>query len=138
MKLLFALVAIAIGLTIVTAEAKRPAHAAGKSATITIDQAAPVFGQTGITFTVSQSKYHNAEHFWLRNECYQGGIIVYAQLQPVVWDAAVETGTAGTFTLGPTPSWTGGAADCQAFFVDMFNNRNDELRSTATFYTVGP
>lgn len=45
---------------------------------------------------------------WAMAECYQNGTIVYRQY---VRNSAENT---ATFTLGPTPSWLAGAADCLA------------------------
>ncbi len=45
---------------------------------------------------------------WAMAECYQDGTIVYRQYVRNGADNTV------TFTLGPTPSWQAGAADCLA------------------------
>ena len=58
------------------------------------------FGDTfSVTFTEPN---HYAGGLWARADCFQSGTIVYRQF------AYPD----GTFTLGPTPSWFGGAADC--------------------------
>lgn len=45
---------------------------------------------------------------WVDARCYQGSVLVYEQ-----W-AAVNASMQATLTLGPTPSWMGGAASCTA------------------------
>jgi hypothetical protein len=46
---------------------------------------------------------------WAMAECYQGGVLVYRQYVKNGADNTV------TFTLGPTPSWLGGPAACNAY-----------------------
>lgn len=41
-------------------------------------------------------------------ECFQGGTLVYAQY------VAPDSNNQAMLTLGPTPSWSGGDADCTA------------------------
>ncbi len=74
------------------------------SVTITIAEGIPHFG-TEVTFAVDGGD----DGMWVRNECSQNGSLVYAEYN------RVEGGFAGPFTLGPTPSWSGGAADCHAY-----------------------
>jgi len=45
---------------------------------------------------------------WAFAQCYQGGTLVYAEFVK-----ATSSNTA-TFTLGPTPLWQGGSANCTA------------------------
>jgi len=45
---------------------------------------------------------------WALAQCYQGGTLVYAQYVKSTPD------NTATFTLGPTPMWQGGAANCTA------------------------
>ncbi len=73
------------------------------SVTITIAEGNPHFG-TVVVFAVDGDGAG-----WVRNECSQNGSLVYAEYN------RVEGGFAGPFTLGPTPSWSGGAADCRAY-----------------------
>ncbi len=75
--------------------------------TISIAESNPYqFGET-ITFAVD-GKEPRKGNLWVVNQCFQGGELVYSESQ------RVEDGLAGPFTLGPTPSWSGGAADCEA------------------------
>ena len=43
---------------------------------------------------------------WAHAKCSQGGKLVYEQY------VRYDTGGTATFTLGPTPSWSGGSATC--------------------------
>jgi hypothetical protein len=45
---------------------------------------------------------------WAFAQCYQGGTLVYAQY------VEADSTNRATFTLGPTPLWTGGSANCTA------------------------
>ncbi len=76
----------------------------GSTVTISIADGNPHFG-TEVVFAVDGGD----DSMWVRNECSQNGSLVYAEYN------RVEGGFAGPFTLGPTPSWSGGAADCHAY-----------------------
>ncbi len=73
---------------------------AGKGGSGTITVADGTFaGTTTATKTGSSIAWGHAR-------CYQGGTLVYEQYQKF------GTGSTVTFTLGPTPLWTGGSASC--------------------------
>jgi len=63
------------------------------------------FGQR-VTFKVSTS---STAYPWVTVKCSQGGTLVYTQSNGIF-----PTSLGQIFTLGPTPSWTGGDADCTA------------------------
>jgi hypothetical protein len=67
---------------------------------------------------------------WAFAECRQGGTVVLRQYR----DAA--SGQA-TFQLGPTPSWTGGAADCTAQEGQWDRNGRWKTLATTTFHVDG-
>ena len=66
----------------------------------------PHFGQK-VTFTVSTSSTTKP---WVVAKCYQNGTLVYEQANGIF-----ATSLNQTFTLGPTPAWSGGAAACTAY-----------------------
>jgi hypothetical protein len=67
------------------------------------------FGQK-VTFTV----WTNATDYpWVTVKCLQNGGLVYKQSNGIF-----PTSLNKIFTLGPTPSWTGGGADCTAYLQD--------------------
>ena len=96
---------LAIGLGTPNSDAAPGGNGKGRL-TVSIAEGNPHFGTT-ITFAVDGKEPHNG-NLWLANRCFQGGELVYGESQRVV------DGLAGPFTLGPTPSWSGGAADCEA------------------------
>lgn len=70
------------------------------------------FGQTTGDLVASWTPRNGPQPdfgYWARADCYQGGKRVYVQY--------VELGAQGGFTLGPTPSWSGGGADCTLSLV---------------------
>ena len=99
---------LAIGFGSPSSDAAPGGNGNGKGRlTISIAESNPYqFGET-ITFAVDGKEPNNG-NLWLANRCFQGGELVYGESQRVV------DGLAGPFTLGPTPSWSGGAADCEA------------------------
>ena len=72
----------------------------------------PAAGTTTSGFVVDDGRFasttlaHGGTGTWVHAKCSQNGKLVYEQF--------VKYGTTGTatLTLGPTPSWTGGAASC--------------------------
>jgi hypothetical protein len=64
------------------------------------------FGQL-VTFNVSTSATSSP---WVTLDCYVGGTLVY-QMSNGIFPTSLNQ----IFTLGPTPSWSGGAADCTAY-----------------------
>ena len=65
----------------------------------------PHFGQK-VTFAVSAT---TTTQPWVALECFQNGTVVYKQANGIFANSLNQV-----FTLGPTPAWTGGAADCKA------------------------
>ena len=65
----------------------------------------PHFGQK-VTFNVSTT---STQYPWVDVKCSQNGSVVYHQANGIF-----PTSLNQIFTLGPTPSWTGGDADCVA------------------------
>ena len=97
---------------------------------ISIVEAAPHSFGSQLNFAVTGGE----DGMWVRNECsqigsFKPGDLVYAQFN------RVEGGVAGPFTLGPTPSWVGGGADCRAFVLTKFLVR---IKKSAIFYEVVP
>lgn len=66
---------------------------------------------TGATTTTTakgrQDKDDVSGDYWVRAECFKDGTIVYRQYERAIAGSA-------TLTLGPTPSWSSGAASCTA------------------------
>ena len=92
----------------------------GGSYTVTVSPAAPyVFGE-GIHVTTTDPIYPNGAgpYIWLK--CYQGGVLVASG------DHAAFPGGwyyNWAYNLGPTGSWTGGAANCTVTVVHTNNNK---------------
>lgn len=78
-----------------------------------------------VTFTVSTQ----ATAFpWVRARCFQNGGLVYEQ-----WHGLFEGYyTEPIFTLGPTPKWSSGAAECVGDLVD--NGRRDRVLASTAFH----
>ena len=68
---------------------------------------------------------------WAHAKCYQNGTLVYEQFVRFSTD-----GTA-TLTLGPTPSWTGGAASCVGEDGWWQNGTRWRVNGTDTFSVSG-
>jgi len=67
--------------------------------------------------------------YWAKAECYQG-TLVYAQF------IHIELGYT-TFTAGPTPSWTGGAAEC-VVLLGYWNQRGTFSDVAVDEFSVAP
>jgi hypothetical protein len=82
------------------------------------------FGQK-VTFTV----WTNATDYpWVTVKCQQNGDPVYKQSNGIF-----PTSLNQIFTLGPTPSWTGGGADCTAYLQDWDSySRNGRITTIKT------
>lgn len=106
-----------------------PAVIASHGASLSLDQAAPAFGDQ-VTFTYDDGSFSGTPRFFVYVECSQGRMVVYGMYSDPLTQ---ESGTTPPFTLGPTAWWTGGAAECAAtlFYYDQ-NNRTHEL-ATAGF-----
>jgi len=68
---------------------------------------------------------------WAMASCYQGGTLVYRQYVRNGADNTV------TFTLGPTPSWSGGAATCTAEEGYFFKGSRWRVMADTTFNVSG-
>jgi len=123
---------VALIATLVAAAGVVPASAAkgGKAgATIAIDDWNPhvPFGEHA-TFTVDAPK---ADQPWVNARCYQGGEMVYGQ-----WHGMFDGYRFGNvFTMGPTPSWSGGDAECVAE-VGYFRKGNFHSLASTAFSVV--
>jgi hypothetical protein len=85
----------------------------------------PYLGQQ-VTFDVSTA----AERPQVNAQCYQNGERVYDE-----WHGFFEGAMFGrTFTLGPTPSWQGGDADCTARLVTYSRNGRLKVLATTSFH----
>jgi hypothetical protein len=85
----------------------------------------PHFGQR-VTFDVTTG----ATQPQVNVSCYQNGTRVYDE-----WHGFFEDAWFGQiFTLGPTPSWTGGDADCTARLVTFSKNGRLNVHATTTFH----
>ena len=87
-----------------------PAAATGGTGTISLvllnsTDGLPHYAQQ-VTFAVSTTATSQP---WVVVKCYQNGTLVYEQANGIF-----ATSLGQTFNLGPTPAWTGGAADCTA------------------------
>ncbi|MBF8289524.1 MAG: hypothetical protein HW391_492 [Chloroflexi bacterium] len=69
---------------------------------------------------------------WVMAECFQNGTIVYRQYVRV--DPATHQ---ATLTLGPTPSWSSGAASCRAEEGVWFKGTRWRVLATTTFEVSG-
>ena len=63
---------------------------------------------------------------WVQLECSQNGSLVYQYSKGIF-----PTSLGQIFTLGPTPAWTGGAAECTAYL------QKRDSRKTTTLATLG-
>ena len=90
------------------------------------------FGQH-VTFDVSTSATDSP---WVTVNCSQNGSPVYHQ------SLAMYLGTlySRTFTLGPTPAWQSGSADCVATLEnwDDYSNKGKITALASTPFTVAP
>jgi len=69
---------------------------------------------------------------WVMAECFQNGTIVYRQyvkVDPTTHEA--------TLTLGPTPSWSSGAASCRGEEGYWFHGSRWRVYATTTFEVSG-
>jgi len=82
------------------------------------------FGQK-VTFTV----WTNATDYpWVTVKCLRNGGLVYKQSNGIFPTSLNEI-----FTLGPTPSWTGGGADCTAYLQNWDSySRNGRITTIKT------
>jgi hypothetical protein len=84
----------------------------------------PHYGQK-VTFEV----YTSATAYpWVLLECSQNGSLVYQYSKGIF-----PTSLGQIFTLGPTPAWTGGAADCTAY-LQKWDRRKKTTLATLSFH----
>ena len=100
---------------------------ASNGSSITLDQTDPQFGDQ-VTFTISAS----FDNPWVRARCYVSGALVYEQWHGMYEGYRFEP----VFTLGPTPSWPGGGANCVADLIERSNNKTTVRASTS--FDVSP
>ena len=72
-----------------------------------------------VTFDVYTS---STAYPWVQLECSQNGSLVYQYSKGIF-----PTSLGQIFTLGPTPAWTGGAADCTAYLQKRDGRKNTTL-----------
>lgn len=104
-----------------------PAFAGPNKASITADGLNPHgdFGQQ-VYFTATADR---VEYPWVNARCYQDGELVYAQ-----WHGAFDSYRFDpVFTLGPTPSWQSGDAECVA---EVGVKKNGRFRALASYEFV--
>ena len=81
------------------------------------------FGQK-VTFAVSAT---TTTQPWVALECSQNGTVVYKQANGIF-----ATSLNQVFTLGPTPAWTGGAANCKALLQDWSGYSKGKITTLAS------
>ena len=94
----------------------------GSSLTSKATAGSPTFGSK-VTFLVNTSATAMP---WVENQCFQGRRLVYSQTHGL-FDGYLA---APIFTLGPTPSWTGGSADCTATLFSYDGGKRKNLATT--------
>jgi hypothetical protein len=82
--------------------------------------------------TTTATANPGTEGTWVMGECYQDGTLVYRQYVRV--DPSTHT---ATLTLGPTPSWTSGAASCRGEEGSWFKGGRWRVVATTTFEVSG-
>ncbi len=91
----------------------------GNHAEVTLNESSPHFADQ-VTFSIETS----ATEPWVKVRCYQAGEFVYFQSHGMFEGYASEP----VYTLGPTPLWMGGGANCTA---DLYASVDGKiLRST--------
>jgi hypothetical protein len=125
--LVAALVAVALTVAPTASAAKRKPARGGTSSSISLvllnDATEAHFGAQ-VTFRVSTTATTGP---WVNLRCYQNGALVYSQ-----WHGFYPSYIWGqVFTLGPTPSWQSGAADCNARLIKLRGTRETTLATTS-------
>jgi hypothetical protein len=84
-----------------------------------------------VTFNVSTTATSQP---WVTLKCYQSGSLVYKASNGIFSTSLNEN-----FTLGPTPNWQSGAADCTAYLEDWDSySKNGSISTLASMpVTVG-
>jgi hypothetical protein len=125
-----ALVALALLLAPAAVAGKGGPSAAGgtiKLVPLSSTDGAPHYGQK-VTFEVFTS---STAYPWVVVRCYQNGSFVYEQANGIF-----PTSLNQVFSLGPTPAWTGGAADCMAY-LQNWSRRKKTTLATLSFHVYG-
>lgn len=130
---LFAALAVPLVLapTALAGKGGKPGGGGGSSGTISLvvlnsPDGLPHYGGQ-VTFEVSAPVAQPQ----VNAQCFQNGTRVYDE-----WHGFFEGAWFGqTFTLGPTPSWQGGGADCTARLVSYSKNGRLNVHATMSFYT---
>ena len=89
----------------------------------------PTFGEQ-VTFAVSTSR---TAYPWVQNRCWQNGSLVYEEWHGL-WTGYYRD---SVFTLGPTPSWRGGSADCEGRLVRQSSGGKMQTLATTTYQVNG-
>lgn len=102
------------------------------SYSVSLDQAGPYTFGEGVTATTTAPVYPDGAGPYLWLKCYQDGALVLATDH-----AGFEGGWyyQDPFWLGPTQSWSGGAADCTLTVVHRSNNK--VVTDATTSFHVG-
>ena len=107
------------------------------SATVTVDDGK--FASVGMAYvdssgakagTAKLATATGADGMLVKAECFQDGVIVYRQY------SRVDNGSA-PLTLGPTPSWTEGSADCTAELGEFDKRTRWRSADSDTFHVEG-
>ena len=114
-----------------------PAGAGGRSSislvrmneTARLESSNPTFGEQ-VTFAVSTTR---TDWPWVQNVCFQDGRLVYEEWHGF-WPGYYRE---PVFTLGPTPSWDSGPADCEGRLVRQSNGGNMQSLATTTYHVDG-
>ena len=85
-------------------------------------------GKTEISLTARSTA--SASNQRVKAECFQDGVLVYRQY------SAVSNGEAA-LTLGPTPMWQGGSAECTAELGEFDKRMRFRVSDTDTFSVAG-
>jgi hypothetical protein len=138
MKIMRKLLIVAAILTVVGVIAG-PAAAGGKgsssiqlvrmNAGLAAASASPTFGEQ-VTFAVSTTR---TSYPWVQNRCWQSGTFVYEEWHGF-WAGYYRD---AVYTLGPTPSWVGGSADCEGRLIRQSSGCTMQTLATTTYHVGG-
>jgi len=124
---------LVVGLIAGTAFAGKPSSNGGSGGySATVSPGGPyTFGDT-VYVTTNAPVYPNNTGPWIWLKCYQNGVVVMSSDH-----AGFSAGWYYNwpFNLGPTQSWSGGAADCTVTVVHT--NRNKVVTDAKTSFHVG-
>jgi hypothetical protein len=104
----------------------KPSGGGGTISLVLLDSTdgVPHFGQR-VTFEVSTT---STTRPFVTLKCYQGGAFVY-QASNGMFPSSLNQ----VFTLGPTPSWRGGDADCTAYLENWDSySKNGKIQTLAS------